>query len=366
VLAHELSHVTQRHISRLVSQEKRQAPWVICAMILGALAASKSPEAANAVVVGSQALAVQNQLNFSRDMEREADRIGFGVMTQAGFEPQGFVSMFDKLEQASRLNDTGAFPYLRTHPMNSERVADMQARQQLGPRAPAAADGSLEHLMMAGRARALTDAGVEGLRARVREAESSPTLPPSTARHAGILYAGALSAAKLREHPAAGRLVARLATLVQADAKATRLARLLAAETALMAGDAARAADLASSDGRSRAELLLGAQAQLQLGRAATAAQRLQSWVAVHPRDATAWQLLETAYTAEGKTLRAVRAAAEAQVAVLDYAAAMDRFRAAQDLLRRGTGTPDHIEASIIDTRARQGELLLREQALER
>jgi predicted Zn-dependent protease len=56
------------------------------------------------VLTGGQALATQSQLNFSRDMEREADRVGFGVMTQAGFEPSGFVTMFEKLQQASRLN----------------------------------------------------------------------------------------------------------------------------------------------------------------------------------------------------------------------------------------------------------------------
>ena len=134
VLGHELSHVTQRHISRLVTQEKRQAPWVIGAMILGALATRKNPDAANAVISGSQAVAVQGQLNFSRDMEREADRIGFGVLTQAGFDPQGFVTMFDKLQQAARLNDNGSFPYLRTHPMTTERSADLQARLQLAPR----------------------------------------------------------------------------------------------------------------------------------------------------------------------------------------------------------------------------------------
>jgi predicted Zn-dependent protease len=75
---------------------------------------------------------MQNQLNFSRDMEREADRIGYGVMTQAGFEPLGFVTMFDKLQQASRLNDNGAFPYLRSHPMTTERMADMQAAPAAG------------------------------------------------------------------------------------------------------------------------------------------------------------------------------------------------------------------------------------------
>jgi predicted Zn-dependent protease len=87
VLAHELSHVTQRHISRMITQQDRQTPLLIGAMVLAAIAASKNPDAANAVVAGGQALAMQGQLNFSRDMEREADRIGFGLMGQAGFEP---------------------------------------------------------------------------------------------------------------------------------------------------------------------------------------------------------------------------------------------------------------------------------------
>jgi len=110
VLAHELSHVSQRHIARMISQQDRQAPWLIGAMILGALAAKSSVDAANAAIAGSQAVAAQTQLNFSRDMEREADRVGFGVLTTAGFPGEGFVSMFDKLQQASRLNDDGGFP----------------------------------------------------------------------------------------------------------------------------------------------------------------------------------------------------------------------------------------------------------------
>ncbi|MDZ7920962.1 M48 family metalloprotease [Rhodoferax sp.] len=128
VLAHELSHVTQRHIARLITRQNEQTPWLIGAMILGAMAASKNPGGANAVIVGGQAVAAQTQLNFSRDMEREADRVGFGIAGQAGFAPQGFVSMFEKLQQSTRLNDSGGFPYLRSHPLSTERMADMQAR----------------------------------------------------------------------------------------------------------------------------------------------------------------------------------------------------------------------------------------------
>lgn len=363
VLAHELSHVTQRHISRLITQEKRQTPWVVAAMILGALAASKSPDAANAVVAGSQALAVQNQLNFSRDMEREADRIGYGVLTQAGFEPQGFVTMFEKLQQAARLNDNGAFPYLRTHPITTERMADMQSRQQLAGRAPTTGLG-MEHAMMVARARVLSNPGVDVLRAQVREADTLSG--QSRARQAGSLYAAALASAKLRNMEVAGQLAARLTPLAEGDTKATRLARLLAAEVALIGGDPARAMVLAGPLATGRPDVLFAAQAELQSARAPAAVQRLQTWVALHPRDATAWQLLSSAYTAQGQALRAIRADAEAQMAWLDYGAAMDRFKAAQELVRKGGAGNDHIEASIIDTRARQVELLLREQALER
>ncbi|GAC1599382.1 MAG: M48 family metalloprotease [Ramlibacter sp.] len=365
VLAHELSHVTQRHISRMLTQESRQAPLLIAAMILGALAASKSPDAANAMIAGGQAAAAQSQLNFSRDMEREADRVGFGVLMQAGYAPQAFVTMFEKLQQASRLNDNGSFPYLRSHPMNTERIAEMQARQPLG-RAAMAPATTFEHSIMSARARVFSYPGVDGLRAFVSEAQGDGGASMTPVRQVGILYAAALASSKLRDAPAAARWVSRLGAVTRGDAKAARLARLLEAEIALDAGNAARAAELVDISGSTRPEVMLGSQARLGSGHASAAASRLQTWVALHPRDAGAWQLLSSAYAAQGQTLRSIRADAEAQVAHLDYAAAGDRFKAAQDLVRKSGPGGDHIEASIVDTRARQVQSMLREQALER
>lgn len=361
VLAHELSHVTQRHIARIMSQDKRQTPWMIGAVILGALAASKSPDAAAALIAGGQAAAVQGQLNFSRDMEREADRIGLGVLTQAGFEGQGFVTMFEKLQQSSRLNDNGAFPYLRTHPLTLERIVDMRSRQPLGER-PAPQRPDLEHALMAARARALSTGGVELYQALVREADAIPADAPLQ-RRAAALYAGALAALQLREPARARGYQEQLAERVAADRVGARLARLLSVEVALAHGDAARAlAEVGRS--QARPETLLMAQAAVRSGRPDEAVQRLQTWVTLNPTDGTAWQTLATAQAAQGQMLRAIRSEAEARVAWLDYPAAMDRLRAAQELARKGT--PDHIEASIIDTRARAVEALLREQALER
>ena len=373
VLGHELSHVTQRHISRLMSQQGKQMPWLLGAMILGALAASKNPDAGNALIVGGQAAVAQTGLNFSRDMEREADRIGFGVMTQAGFAPQGFVSMFEKLQQASRLNDSGAFPYLRSHPLTTERIADMQSRQVLETRPAAAAPGAstgIVHAMMSARARVLTRPGVDVLRSWQADAQTvARETTPLDPRVAGVLYAGATAALQQRDFAAARALSARLIALTAGDKAALRLAKLLAAEVEWTAGDLPATAALLDANAPGRPELVLGSQLRIRTGQARQAATRLQTWVTLNPRDATAWQLLATAYTSEGLALRAVRAEAEMQIARLDYPAALDRFKAAQDMVRRpppGSGTVDHIEASIIDTRTREVEAVVKEQAKEK
>ncbi len=384
VLGHELSHVTQRHISRLIAKQGQQTPWMIGAMILGILAASRSPDAGSAMIVGGQALAAQTQLNFSRDMEREADRVGFGVMTEAGFDPHGFVSMFDKLQQASRLNDNGAYPYLRSHPLTTERIADMQSRQPLIAATPASARLSAEHAMISARARVLSNPGVDALHSIAVEAQGVQLATLAPARQAGILYGAALAASRLRDFGMARDLLARLTPLAQADAAAARLVRLLALEVALASDDAVRAAalmkaggaglagDAGSSGPQRRPELFLSAQFVMQgaqPSQLSDVAQRLQVWVLAHPLDAQAWQLLSSACAAQGQTLRAIRADAEAQMARLDYPAALERFKAAQELLRQtrsNTAAADHIDASIIDTRRRQVELLVKEQALER
>jgi predicted Zn-dependent protease len=140
---------------------------------------------------------------------------------------------------------------------------------------------------------------------------------------------------------------------------------MLAAEIALQAGDPKPAEALADAPGRP--ELVLSSRARLSDGQAAQVSEKLQTWVTLHPKDSLAWQLLSEAWSAQGFTLRAVRADAEAQAAHLDWQAALDRFRAGQDLSRKpGLGQRDHIEASIIDARAREMASLVREQALER
>lgn len=388
VLAHELSHVTQRHISRSITQQGRQTPMLIAAMVLGALAARNNPDVANAVLAGSQAVAMQSQLNYSRDMEREADRVGFNLMQPAGFAPQGFVSMFNQLQQSARLSDNGSYPYLRSHPMTSERIGDMQSRMLSqdrndvsGAKLLNSTSSTMEHAMMAARARVLSDPGVDILRLWAAEPQKGGAAGFATftaARQAAVLYAAALASVKLREPERAKGYVARLKTVVAGDVPSFRVTNLIAVELALSAGDTAPALALDASAlnaqpsaqatqllGRqARPELFIASKAQISSKRAEMASQNLRTWVAGHPLDVPAWQLLASAYTAMGQTLRATRAEAEAQVALLDYAAAIDRFRAAQELVRTGHVAEgrDFIEESIVDVRTRQVQELLKEQ----
>jgi predicted Zn-dependent protease len=367
VLGHELSHVTQRHISRIMSRQGKQMPWMLAGLILGMIAASKSrnADAGQAVIMGSQALFMQNQLSFSRDMEREADRVGFGVMTQAGFAPQGAAAMFEKLQYASRLNDNGSYPYLRSHPLTTERISDMQGRFQFRLDAAPPLPLAMDHAMIAARARVLTRPGVDVLRLWVDAASSGEFARSSPAQQAGTLYAAALSAKDLRDFKAARAMAERLTARTAEDSSSAKLARWLNAEIELAGGGAAKAFALLDVKSKERPEMLLAADMAVATRQPAPMVPVLRDWVATHSRDATAWRALANLYGAQNDTLRAVRADAEANVAILDYPAARDRFKAAQELVRKPGAPIDHYEASIIDTRARDVEALVKRQAEE-
>ncbi|MDE2441786.1 MAG: M48 family metalloprotease, partial [Betaproteobacteria bacterium] len=133
VLAHEISHVTQRHIARQIYQSKQIGMASMVAMALALLAARSSGQVAGAAIAGTQAGMISSQLAFSRDFEREADRQGFDVLRKSGFDVRGMAAFFSRLQQAVRLYENNATAYLRTHPLTGERLTDMQNREQAVP-----------------------------------------------------------------------------------------------------------------------------------------------------------------------------------------------------------------------------------------
>ncbi|HEV7578119.1 MAG TPA: M48 family metalloprotease [Caldimonas sp.] len=375
VLAHEMSHVSQRHIARSITGDSKRSLVGLAALVLGLLAASRSssPDAMSAVVAGTQAATIQGQLNFSRDVEREADRVGFQVMTSAGFAPGGMAAMFEKMDMSVRLNDYGGFPYLRTHPLTVERIGEARARAGIAPTAPrgaaAAAEAApsrlsvLEHTVAQARARVLMDTRVDALRRwQARDADRDG----NAADKLRALSESGLASSLLRDWARADAALAGALAIVRASpnssARAERAIVLMQAQSQLDRGAPAPAAEAMkayAADG-SRPTLLLDAQIALiatpavapdNAGLKANAS-ALQTWVAVHPDDALAWSALGQTWGRLGVPLRSIRADAESRYALGDLLGAADRLRAGQRLARGG-GPVDFIDASVLDSRLR-------------
>ena len=130
VIAHEIGHVTQNHLARQMAKEKQNSIPSMIAMAIGILAARANSDIAAATVVSAQAGVVQAQLAYTRDFEREADRVGYQIVEKAGLDVHGMGDFFDRLQKSSRLYENNAPVYLRSHPLTVERLSDMQNRAQ--------------------------------------------------------------------------------------------------------------------------------------------------------------------------------------------------------------------------------------------
>ncbi len=131
VLAHEVAHVTQRHIARSIHASSRQS-LLSTAMMLGALIAGAAGGGSDVIQAGmavAQGTAAQAQINFTRANEHEADRVGIAALADAGFDPYGMASFFDVMSrQDTRAPDERAPAFLRTHPVTTARIAEARDR----------------------------------------------------------------------------------------------------------------------------------------------------------------------------------------------------------------------------------------------
>lgn len=132
VVGHEIAHILQRHQSRGADAQRSggllQLVGLAAAILAARSGSSSSGQATEAALATTAALQYQNQLNYSRDFEREADRLGIQIMVRAGFDPNGMVGFFERMMRANRHNEGKAPGYLQTHPLTTERIADMQNR----------------------------------------------------------------------------------------------------------------------------------------------------------------------------------------------------------------------------------------------
>nr|WP_234483845.1 M48 family metalloprotease [Noviherbaspirillum pedocola] len=354
VLAHEIGHVAQRHIARMLGAQRQDMLVPLASLLLGALAARSSPDVAMASVMGGQGLAIQRQLNFSRDAEREADRVGLQILDAGAYDTSGMVAFFGRLQTATRNYGEGIPAYLQSHPLTTERIADIQARirQQ---RYHQHAD-NIDFYLIRARVRVLQNDNPQGWRdaAKIFETELAPKTRVQTA---AAKYGLALIALRQGDAARAQSLLdeARAAALKDAEPLASLGVeiRLAANQTdaALKQSAAAREAFPLSRDIASQyADALIAA------GKIDEAVRYLRDQSQLYREDARVQQRLAKAYATQGKQALQHLALAESYAIKGSLPAALDQLQIA-----RRAPDASFYDQSIIDARERE----LKAQRLE-
>lgn len=346
VLAHEIGHVTQRHIARFFQQQEKAGYAALAAMALALLAARSSPDLAQAAVAGAQYATVQTQLNFSRDNEREADRAGVQTLERSGFDPRGMPAFLERLQRAYRIYDTNAPSYVRTHPLTTERIADVQNRVESMPyrQVPDTLEFQLVRARLQVAQYSPRDA-VERFNDILQEKKTVSDIP---ARYGLVL---ALLEAKDIQR------AVRESEILLKEAPDSVMIAVLVARVRLAAGNRKDAFELYAETlkrfPRWRALIYDYARALLDAKRPREALQVTGDASQVLRGDRRLYQLQGQAYAALGQKLQQHRAQAEAFVLMGNLSAAIDQL---QSGLRSGDG--DYYQLSSAEARLRELRVL--------
>ena len=125
VLAHEIAHVSQRHLARAFDNSGQSTALTIATLLAAILVGTQDSQAGQAVLMSGIASSQQSSINFTRSNEYEADRVGIGILADTGINPEGMVEFFEILLDKS---PEGGIEYLRTHPLSSNRVSEAKDR----------------------------------------------------------------------------------------------------------------------------------------------------------------------------------------------------------------------------------------------
>jgi predicted Zn-dependent protease len=343
VLAHEMAHVTQRHIARLLGvQQQLQLPTMI-ALAAAILLGRSRPDLASGAAAAAQAGAVKAQLGYTRDFEREADRVGFQTLAGAGFDVRAMAGFFEKMQRYTRIVDDGSVPgYLRTHPLTTERITEAQNRAAAAPYRQHA--DSLEYHLVRAKLRAESGDAQEAVAhfaGVVRDRRY--------ASEAGARYGLAAAWLRAREPRQArseiGRLRATGAESAMVETLAARAQRALGDHPGALA--ALKAGVARFPHRRPVLYELLGL--LHELGRHAEVLAALAEPLRLYPRDARLHEAKARAYAGLGKRLLQHQTQAEAYVLQGSLPAAIEQLQ-----LAREAGDGDFYELSVVEARLKQ------------
>lgn len=363
VLAHEIGHVVQRHIARGMTQQSQNS-MVMLASLAGALLAALAGGGGNlamGVVAFGQAAAINRQLGFSRDAEREADRAGFTMLTKAGYDAEGMAQMFSRLMNASRLNEgAGGGSWASTHPLSIERMSDVQNRVRSLP--PSRHVDSDDFWYVRAKMRVVQGRDAVSLRSATQQLQDEARAL-SGVRRSAAYYGLALQAFQRNNLDEAERQLG----LASADGRDSPQMAKLAVDIALARKDNRRALELAQAATKrwpeQRALGIAYASALQSNGRHAEAQDylrvKIKQWGSDEP---SLYQMLAHSEERTGKPVQARRDLARYYVLTGAFAAAESQLQQARGM------SSDFYEQSQIDVQIKEVKDKLAEerQLLER
>lgn len=342
VLAHESGHVTQHHIARILATQKQTLATSLAGIAVAILAARYNPQISQAAIVGTQAAAMQNQLNFTREHEKEADRIGLQRLDKAGFDVRAMPVFFEHLQKATRFAEGNAPSYLRTHPLTFERIADMQNRVQ-----------SMQY-------RQVTDSQeFQFLRARLRAQEESP-------KDAIVYFENSLQEKKYTNEAAQhfGLAIALIRarnleraeqefTQVRKIAQPSPLIEILAGQLKSAGGKTAEAAAIYSAALKSypqyRPLVYASCEAFLQNRQPQDALKLISDKLQFYPQDYNLYLLQAKSYAVLDKKLLQHKSQAEAYYLLGNLRGAVEQLQIAQK-----SGDGDFYQLSAVEARLKE------------
>ena len=349
VLAHEISHVTQRHLARLFNKQNQMSIPMMVAMAVALLAARNNSQAGMGGVVAAGAAGIQGQLNYTREFEREADRLGLNLLDRSGYDVRGMENFFERLQRFGRLYENNAPGYLRTHPLTTERIADMDNRVHALPKRNV--PDSLTFLLVQAKITATEGQGRDAvieLQGQLREksyrSEAAAWYGLAYAQLRALNPAGAAQAlSELRKFKLDSPMVETLAAQVQQGQGDSA-----AAETTL------RNSLKRNPQDRPTSYALIS---QLQAMQKHDAALRqvkydLQYW----PGDAQLYFLQAQSYEAQGKSLQQFRSQAEGYVLRGQLMPAIQQLMQAQKVSEGDFFEHSQVDARLRELKQRQAE----------
>ncbi|MFZ4379897.1 MAG: M48 family metalloprotease [Polynucleobacter sp.] len=368
VMGHETGHVLQRHLARQMDKQATNTMIAIAGMVLGALAMSRNPSAGAGLMQGGQALAVSNQLSYSRDAEREADRIGFQILDASGYDVNGAPGFFQRLQKITGIMDRGVPGYVRTHPLTTDRIAEMQDRVRMVPARNVPT--GVEFYFVKARARLEQAGSSSGLYDLRNTFESLSKQAPIGKQMEGT-YGLALIAQRQGKIDQAETYLQQARKLAQtASAPGSPILRqslsldITASELALAKGKNEEALQIAHATlnayPQSYAAGVAMINAELKLGKTNEAINWLKARTRVQPNEVVWWSLLSNAYDQAKNVPLRHYALGEKYALEGAWPSAIEQLKIA-----RSAGGADFYQGSSIDSRLREMQRQYQEELKE-